>query len=156
MGLDRYAAIVSTFKPVLDAGVAYADGDQLGIVNEIESAQDTEGTSFISDICVIDREANAPDFDIFFFDYEPTLSVANNAAFVLADAEMEKCLGVVSFASTDFVPGGGQSVASKTGIGMMLVSPTKSTKVYAVCVARSIETWAVATSLVIRVKMYQD
>lgn len=81
-------------------------------------------------------EATKPDIDLLLFDAEPTVA-ADNAAFAVTDAQMERCIGAIQFAGANFRAGSsGNGVIVATAFGELPYS-CLARKLYGVLVARN-------------------
>lgn len=165
---------VITVTPTLDTN-AYASGDRLGSIHTITNAfrnlnrdfdpvtatdsanQKKSGKCVLQSITVIDQAKQSQPFTIMFFSSSPTVASADNAAIDISDAEMiAKCIGVVSFDAT-YLALAGNSVATKTNIGLILKQSTSAANqhLYAVVVIGGAATYA-ASSLQFQYGFYQD
>lgn len=71
--------------------------------------------------CDSAAEATKPEFDLFLFTAAPTVA-ADNAAFAPTDAQMQDCIGVISFLAADFKTGSGNGVTCMTGLDILYSS----------------------------------
>lgn len=79
-------------------------------------------------------ETTKPDIDLLLFDAKPTIA-ADNAAFAVTDAQMERLVGVVSFAGSSFKTGAsGNGAIQVTGLD---IAYSANKKLYGVLVARN-------------------
>ncbi len=119
---------------------AYTAGDVVGatVGNAMEFGLGSNAIGIVRSAVLIDSaaEATKPDLDLFLFDTEPTIA-ADNSAFALTDAQLERCIGVIQFAGTNFRAGAtGNGVINATAFGEFAFhAPDK--KLYGVLVARN-------------------
>lgn len=79
------------------ATTAYVAGDQLGTILEFTNAvRSSGGSAVIQSATLVDDAAIVGAVDLFLFDRSVTLA-ADNAAAAFSDADMQNCLGVLSF-----------------------------------------------------------
>lgn len=134
---------VAQVTPVMANAGAYLAGDQVGVVNTIsDAALDTMGAVKLDSVVLIDKAKQKQPLDIFFFDLAPTLSVADNGVFSITDAEMLKCVGVVSILAADYADSAANSVATKTQLGRIMQAYRMSKDLFCVVVARGGATYA--------------
>ena len=149
-------AILLEFTPTLDTSV-YADGDQLGDLATLDNAFDSDkDTGSLLSVTIVDKAKQNADLDLLFFNGEPTLVSADNAALDISDADMaDKFLGRVSVAASDYSELNASSVATKLGVGLFLGAKARSEKLYVVLQSRATPTYA-ADSLVVKLGVIQD
>jgi hypothetical protein len=98
------AAKVITITPTIEAA-AYADGDQLGgtFTKLTDAVLSPGGVARLKSVVVLCKAANTVDpvFDILFWDKEPTVASAENAAFDVTDANLANLIGAVSIAAAN-------------------------------------------------------
>lgn len=132
----------------------YAAGDVVGptVGNAIEFGLGNNAKGIVRSAVLIDSasEATKPDIDLFLFDTEPTVA-ADNAAFAPTDAQMERCVGVIAFAGTNFRGGSNSNgVIIATAFGE-LPYQANDLKLYGVLVARNTYTPVSAEKFTVRI-----
>jgi hypothetical protein len=146
--------------PTVQAAL-YADGDQLGGVQELSSAvRDPENGmhgGVLHSISIVDKASQASALEILFFDESPTLTSSENAALDISDAEMaDKCLGSVAIAAADYVALNANSVATVNDLGLILKGANGSTSIYAAIRCGGTPTYTSTSDLVIRYGIEQS
>jgi hypothetical protein len=133
---------VSEVTPVLDTN-AYSQGDHMGAIFTIPSAvTEKSGAAILSGLHVLDKANNKKAFDILLFCSSPTVASADNAAIDISDAEMAKCIGMISVLAADYttVKSAGNAIASypKSGFpsGLICNNGDDSTNLYGLLVMR--------------------
>jgi len=97
-----YRSIFS-ITPAISSSPAYSTGDCLGAVNTVaNAARVSGGGGVIQSITVLDKtQAQRSAFDILLFNSSIT-ATTDNAAFAGSDADMAKCVGIISVLTTDY------------------------------------------------------
>jgi hypothetical protein len=145
---------VSAVTPVLDTAI-YAAGDYIAKVECKNFFAKNAGAANLISLAVIDEAKQKAAFDILFFDADPTVASAVNAAIDIADSEMTaKFIGHLAVATGDYDTDlAGASLATKSNIQLLLqgsgVSQSPSQSVFLVLVSRGTPTYA-ASSLTIK------
>lgn len=123
---------ILSVTPTLDTN-AYASGDQLGSLMEIDWAVDSiGGTGVLKSLSVVDKASQDIEIDVLLFSDEPTVTSSDNAALDISDAEMEaKCIGSVKVESGDYLALNANSIATKRDVGLLIQNSSKSGKVEA-------------------------
>lgn len=140
-----------TVTPTLDTS-AYASGDYMAKGSIAGALEKNSGIAKLVSLQVLDEAKQKVAFDILFFDADPTVASAVNAAIDISDAEMAKYLGFVAVAAGDYLTDlAGSSIATKSNIQLMLEGSesSPSTSLYYVLVTRGAPTYA-ASSLKIK------
>lgn len=143
---------------------AYTADDQMGSAMELAGAlDDSSGTGAVLSVVVIDKDQEAPAFDILFFGDKPTVASSDNAALNITDAEMaSKYLGTVSIESADYETLSANNTASKKAVGLLLKAiksggdNPNGTSVWVVLQAKGAPTFTAATDLTIKIGIVQD
>jgi hypothetical protein len=142
--------------PTLDTS-AYASGDRLGSLMTLSDVVRHQGMeAVLLDVVVLDKVKQSQAIDIYFFRESPTIASADNAAIDISDAEMEKCIGRVSIATTDYSALANCSEASPAPFNRLLGAIEGKTSIYALAVCRSGTPTYAASSLVFKFKFLQD
>lgn len=162
-GRNRSLTRVVEVTPTLDTG-AYADGDHMGAIFEIENAVAVnKGHALWCSLVALDKAGQSKAFDVYLFNEQPTIASADNAAIDISDVEMEKFIGMFSVEESDYGSLAGCSVAYQKDFAIPLmnnVSKIRSTNlsqrsVWGVLIARGAPTYA-ADSLVLKFGLIQD
>jgi len=102
----------------IGAGAAYADLDAMGttinVVNVPKAGKITGGRYF-------DRDDEGLRIDLWVFNRRPTTSQTDNGAFVVANKDLDACIGVIPFA--DFSDANTGQVSVQTGLDLDYVAP---------------------------------
>lgn len=130
--------------PTLDTN-AYAAGDRLGSLMTISHGNAEGKPITLQTLTVLDKADQGTAFDVLFFDAQPTIASNDNAALDISDAEMDKCIGIVSVAGADFADCGGARVASVRSVGLALKPAAGATAIYALLVARGTPTYTASS-----------
>jgi uncharacterized membrane protein len=146
-------AIVS-LTPTIDTN-AYADGDALGgKLTFADAVIDGANSGLIVAATLIDdAKQNAP-IDVFLFaaDFTPT---ADNAAWNVSAADLEKCIGVISIGASDYRSGANRSVASVTALALPIALAPPATSLFAQMVSRATPTYG-ASDVTLKLHILQD
>lgn len=104
-----YADILDV-TPVLSVD-AYGAGEVLFVATEVPNAVRTNGgKAIVTSVQVLDVSEQAPAFDLYFWRSTQDVGTINDAV-AISDAEALEFLGMVRFATTDYVDIGGQKWA---------------------------------------------
>lgn len=157
MQLRRIPAIEIPVPVVTSNGAIYASGDQIGVVMKLENAlQDTKGMAFLRSIIALDKSKQKAAFDVFFFNQAPVNAVADNSAADISDAEMAKCLGSVSVVAGDYADLANSSLATKSGLGLLLKGETAMSKdLWILVVSRGTPTYTSVQDLTLKLALEQ-
>lgn len=145
------------FVPALSLA-AYDVADQVGAVNNLGLALDinNDSASLLS-IVVVDASMQKADLDILLFNEAPTVASVDNAPLSITAAEMAaKFLGKISISGADYSDLATCSVATVTGIGLLLEGITEAKTLHAVVQCQSTPTFVSATDLTIKLGLLQD
>jgi len=116
------ASKVITITPVIEAG-AYAAGDLLGTFTKLPDAVlNPGGVCVLKSLLVLNTAANTVDpvFDVLFWDREPVIASADNAAFDVTDANLLHLIGMYSVAAADNKNFANNSATCYQGINLVL------------------------------------
>lgn len=119
---DVSAVKATRFTPTITAA-AYADGDQIGVLQSVTDFFPSQGTSYeLIGVTLLDKEKAEHDLQILFFDSAVTVASADNAAVDVADAQMAAgYLGTVAFATADYTTVVAGSKTARKATEMFLV-----------------------------------
>lgn len=136
--------------PVIDTNI-YADGDHLGSLMTL-SGMSVGGSSHgvLEKVVILDKAGQSAQVDILLFDASPTIASSDNAALNIADAEMEKCIGYVAIAASDYVSTSANSVASKVIDPGLACKPDADATIYALLKCRGTPTYGAVSDLVLQ------
>lgn len=141
--------VKKTVVPTIVAA-AYASGDVIGTNNPItiaDAAGSAGGTGLIKSCTVCDKAGQNVALDVLLFDASPAGSTfTDNAALNLVAADGLKCIGVIHFATTDWVASAAAGVATKGNIDLGFDLPSGA-DLFAVVVSRGAPTYASASDL---------
>lgn len=140
--------------PTLDTS-AYADSDRLGSIEEIACGNDIGHPVTLMNLVVLDKDDQGVAFDILFFNESPTVASADNANISITDAELEKCVGIVSVTADDYADLLSAQVATKNNIGLGMKPVSGSGSLYALLVSRGAPTYT-ASGLVFKYYFAMD
>jgi hypothetical protein len=107
------------------------------IVTLTGAAKTTGGIARLQSIAVLDKVKQSQSFDILFFNASPTVASADNAAIDIVVAEMAKCVGKVTIATTDYVALATPSLAFKADVNVWMKAAAGSQDLFALLVCRS-------------------
>lgn len=129
---DRSGGYTTAFiySPTKSAG-AYAVGDAIGSRAPLLAVlRPGVGTGILQSLTVFDAAKQSQPIDFLFFSQEPSNSTAtDNAAVVVAAADVPYFLGKVSVTEDDYIPlpgAGGGSVATVGNVGLVLKVPAST------------------------------
>lgn len=127
----------------LDTNI-YASGDVLSDTAEIASAVlSNGGIAKLVSVTILDEDAQSGALDLVFLDSNVSLGT-KNAAVDITDANARKVLGIIEVAAEDYVSLVGSTVASKTGINLMLKAAAAATSLYVSAISRDAKTYTAA------------
>lgn len=148
--------------PVIQAA-AYASGDQLGVLFELQNAlDDSSGTGGILSLTVIDKAKQKAAIDLLLFSAKPAVASSDNAALDISDAEMaDKFIGKVSVAASDYSDLANCSIASLTQVALLLNAVKDQNNLggrslWAILQCRGTPTYTSTSDLVLKVGIIQD
>lgn len=119
---------------------AYAAGDVLFDTQEIASAVRVNGDSCIlQSIHVIDIDKQSKEMDLLFFNANTSLG-AENSTPDIDDTEVLTTLGKVNIPSSAYIDLGINSVATLTGIGLVLKAGAATTSLWVAGITRGTPT----------------
>lgn len=139
------------------SGAAYGDGDVIGdrAPIQVELVRNDYGTAVLQQVVIKDLSNQSADIDVIFFDSNPTATTfTDNAALDIADADIDKVLGIVSVVASDYAASNDSSVATKL-TGLVLKNNSDTNKVWVCLVSRGTPTY-VADELSIAFGVLQD
>lgn len=138
-------------------GAAYASGDVVGDQGAIvlAAARFSGGSGIIHSVVVKDLTKQSSALDIVVFDSNPSNSTfTDNAACDIADGDIDKVIGVINVAASDYAAFNDNSVANVKGINLPFIA-SGSANLYFVVVSRGTPTY-VADELSIAFGILQD
>lgn len=144
------------------SGAAYATGDVIGDLSPItadvfrmEGVANVPASGVLQSIIVKDLSKQSLAIDVVIFDANPSSTTfTDNSALDIADADIDKVIGVVSIVAADYAAFNDSSVATKTGIGLPM-AVASGTKIWFCLVSRGAPTY-VADELSITFGILQD
>lgn len=150
--------------PTVSNNVAYSANDQVGGIMTLTAAiaDLADSAAELVSVCVTDQTAQSAALTIFFFDSLPTIASSDNVAFDLLDAQMEKCLGHIKVAATDYQTSASNSEATVANCGLIVKCREidgdrvySSGKIYAVAKTTGTPTYLSTTALTFRFSFRQ-
>lgn len=152
------------FDFVVETTPDYSDGDQLGLdgtdaaVELTDSFTTAGGKGILAGLILTDDDKIQPDLDVYIFSSAPTITSTENAAFDIAEAELDKLVAVVPIRLGHWRDIAGHSIAVVPLNGVppyagaqMVQAASGSTSLWAVLVARATLNFATAGALRIKV-----
>ena len=141
---------------------AYASGDVLGTTSPItadvfrmEGNANVSASAILQSIIIKDLSKQSLAIDVVIFNANPTVTtMTDNSALDIADADIDKVIGVVSIVAADYAAFNDNSVATKVGIGLPM-AVTSGTKIWFCLVTRGAPTY-VLNELSISFGILQD
>ena len=131
-------AETKTVTPVLETG-ALSDDDSIIDITEITNFMRREGgRAILESVTVIDKDDKGLELEIWLFDATATIP-AKNAAWTLADAELDKVLAVIPIATADYFDAAAGQIAhaSMAEMGQVLKSVAGSRSLFMALVTRA-------------------
>lgn len=142
-----------TVTPVVET-TALDGGDVAFATTEIANAvRYSGGFAILQDIIVIDKAVQKAQLRLVFLQANTAFGTLDSPPDI-DDTEVLDVIGTVEIAVTDYVDLGGNSVATKTAVGLML-KPTTGTSVYFAASTSGTPTYAAADALVFRFGVLQ-
>jgi hypothetical protein len=145
------ATIVSVTPAISNAAI-YAANDQLGGIQTIAAATtDSKFQTRLVNVTVIDKAKQSQPLTIFFFNANPTVASADNAALDITDAEMAaKYIGHVVVGTGDYAAISASSVACAS---CTLLLSAAASSVYAVAMTTGTPTYGSTSDLIFNYHM---
>lgn len=135
--------------PTITAG-AYSAGDVVGGL--ITFSLPTAGAGgVINQIVIADDDNEKAQAVLYLFDSAPT-TIADNAAFAPAIADLAKLVAVIAVASADFTTVNSNAYAIKTAINQTY----KGSALYMYCVCVATPTYTAVTDLIFKLTVSAD
>lgn len=142
---------VISVTPTLDTN-AYASGDRLGSIMEFSNIlKVSPGKTVLVNVTLLDKAKQSSALSLYLFNALPTVVSADNAPLDISDTEMQKCIGVVSFAGSDYkTQNAGSSFAQLSQSPNLVLknSDDESKSIWGLLVSDGSPTYA-ATSLIV-------
>lgn len=111
---------VVSYTPVTDTAI-YAAGDQVGVITELTNFMDNpSGQTNIVSMSLLDKDKQASILQVLLFNDKPVVTSVNNGALDISDAEMLKCIGVISVVAADYFALNVNSMANIKNINMVM------------------------------------
>jgi hypothetical protein len=139
-----------TVIPTLDTS-AYATGDYIAKVECAGFFSGLGRAAILQSLVIVDQAKQKAALDILFFNADPTVASAVNAAIDITDAEMiAKCIGSLSVVTGDYITDlAASSLATQKNLNLLLDASDTSQSLWLVLVSRGSPTYA-ASSLSIK------
>jgi hypothetical protein len=147
---------IVTLDPTVDTS-AYAAGDLVCEKLTITGAASfSGGTGIIQSVIVGDQAAQEAELDLIFFDSDPTgTTFTENAAFDIADADLDRICAIVTVIGADYKSFADNSCAFLGNIGQAFTA-VGTANLFLAVVTRGTPTYAAAGDIRIRVNILQD
>lgn len=147
---------VIAVSPTVDTSI-YASGDLIGGKLSIaNAARVAAGSGTIQGVVLADQAKQDAAIDVVFFSADPTgTTFTDQAALDVADADNLNIIGVIKILASDYSDFNDNSNATKSSQGLPF-KLASGTSIYAALVCRGTPTYAAATDLQLKVKIYQD
>lgn len=159
-GVAHAETVVTTKTVVVEAApacdtAAYAAGELIGGKLTLSFATASSVfTGIISNVTIIDKDKEAADLDVVFFDTDPSSTTfTDQAAFDPADADLLNIICTVSVTTDVAFSDNGISYANN--VNCPFITPS-STTIYAAIVSRGTPTYTTSSDLLLRVGILQD
>jgi hypothetical protein len=129
---------------------AYSSGDLLGHKLSLNDVMRISGGSgYLMSIVIEDLTNQKSALDVIIFDSNPSnTTFTNNAALTIADADIPKILGHISFTASDYISFANNAIGTRTLLNLPVVA-SGSDDLYACIVCRGTPTYG-ANELAIR------
>jgi hypothetical protein len=135
---------------------AYSANDVIGGEITLTNAMRvSSGTGILQSVTIQCADGEAPDITLLFFDSNPASNLADNAAFSWGAGDIARLLGKVEFDAADFATFGGDTIATKTGIGLTLAA-NGSADLYMYIHANGTPTFTATTDVTMAIGILQD
>lgn len=152
--IHQNVTVIKVVPALASFATPYSSGDVLGALNTISGAVlSGKGACVVDSIVVLDDANQKSSVDLIFFDSAPVNTVgADNAAYALNDADLDKVLGRISVLNTDYVSSSTTNAeATLRNQGLLLEAAAGSTTLYILAVSRGTPTYGNAGSLRIKI-----
>ena len=135
-----------TAEPAITVGIYSAD-DAVGGMNTFELPGEFATGGIIEKVVLTDDASIDSQIDVFFFDVDFAVAIADNAAFAPAEDQLEHCFRVASIAGADYLAAGTPSVATLRNQGITFQART----LFAQMVTRGTPTYVATDDLTLRI-----
>lgn len=148
-------------SPVCDTS-AYATGELIGgKLTFSNTFRNGVGTSFLTSVCMVDKAAQAVDFDLVLFDQNPSnTTFTDQAAFDIDDADLSKVVAVINLGSSSRFAFADNSVHYLGSLYLPLRGTDSAggatRTLYGALVSRGTPTFAASTDVTIKLGISQD
>lgn len=139
--------------PLTITAGAYSASDVVGGLVAVTIQQGRFASGVIRKLSVVDDDNEKAALTIYFFSEAPT-SIADNAAFAPAIADLKKMSGSVAVAAGDYVTLNGNAIALKTEINHDFQATTGILYLYLVCTGTP--TYTATTDLTLELWVWED
>lgn len=135
---------------------AYSANDIVGGLRTLALGRVNGAGVVLQSLEVVDLSDQKAELSLIFFKANPTASTtADQGALTIHANDIAKVLGIVDIVADDYTDLGSYSIATKTGIGLVL-QPTSGTDIYCVVVTPGTPDYVAATDLSIAFGVLQD
>src|SRR4051812_1176333 len=105
-----------TVQTVVDTAI-YASGDLIGTKMTFAGLAGLSRTLKVLSVLLVDEAKQSADIDLVLFSSDPTgTTFTNNAALDVADADMDKICGVITFRTADWFGFNDNSIGCKLSV----------------------------------------
>ena len=147
-----------TASPTADTS-AYADGDLIGGKLSFTSAtRFSGGSALLQNALLVDQAKQSANIDLVLFGADPSgTAFTDQAAFDVADADMDKIIAVIRFGTYgDWITFNDNGIAQYTPPGGVPIKLTTGTTLYGALVSRAAPTFAASTDIKAILVLTQD
>lgn len=124
------ATVKKTGTQIAVTSALYSTGCVLGTTSPIQTEVfriggdvNQLGSAILQSVIIKDLSKQSLAVDVIIFDSNPTATTfTNNSVLDIADADIDKIVGIISILATDYVSFNDNSVAIKTGIGLPITT----------------------------------
>lgn len=140
--------------PTVDTS-AYGSGDRLGSIQTLTGACEVAGkAAVLESVTIVDKSNQKAAMTLLFFESLPTVASSDNTALDISDAQMAKCVGVVSIANTDYADASSSAAGCKTFD--LPMRSAGAADLYVVVKSGGTPTYGAATDLTFKYVFRQD
>jgi hypothetical protein len=158
----RRSIIQRTYQPSLSTTI-YAQNDQLGAgasVINMGGSQTPQRRYTLHSATVLDTDARFAGAKLFFFDQDPGITSADNAALNFSDRALANSVLAVAHLPTSYchayAGGSACSITDPTLVGQVLNVPAFSSSLYVVALTQGPTTYTATSSLQFKLKFIEE
>lgn len=139
--MEKY--LTSSVVPTITSGAPYASGNAIGGLLTFTGLADA-GEALILSGVVLDKSGQNAACDLVLFN-AAVAAPTDKAAVAISSADLQKAIGVISFATADFASVGTGGVGGKSKGNLNIASTSADNNLYGVLISRGTPTY-VSTS----------